>query len=124
MTEPVTCPDCRGDGERLITRVPGIMTRGTCPDCNGTGRRVVVPVAPKVSRTIREILLAECMKPEEIDGSTEKRHARVRELVAWFARFSDGRANPKWFREHAFELALFAHDMMTAVDALDEKTRR
>lgn len=50
--------------------------------------------------TIREC----AMKPEEIDDPA-KRTARTKELLRWFDRLAMGNANPKWLREHAFELA-------------------
>lgn len=52
-------------------------------------------------------LLYNCMKPVEINNSADKRHARVQELLRWFARHATGSANPKWAAEHAFELAYF-----------------
>jgi len=53
------------------------------------------------------MLLSEALKPEEIGGTAEIQHARVGELVRWFARLATGSANPKWARSHAFELAYF-----------------
>jgi hypothetical protein len=52
-----------------------------------------------------EALRASGLKPEEISGGAEARDRRVRELLCWFVRLADGNANPKWTREHAFELA-------------------
>jgi len=54
---------------------------------------------------IQNRLLLECLKPEEITGSSETRERRAAELVRWFARHAEGNANPKWFRQHAYELA-------------------
>lgn len=53
------------------------------------------------------LLLSEGLKPEEIGGSAELQHARVGELVRWFARLARQQANPKWAVSHAFELAYF-----------------
>lgn len=53
------------------------------------------------------LLLAEGLKPEEIGGTAELQHARVGELVRWFARLATKSANPKWAVSHAFELAYF-----------------
>ena len=52
-------------------------------------------------------LLPHAMKPEEIEGTPEVREARARELVLWFARLTEGNANPKWLFVHAFELAAY-----------------
>lgn len=49
-----------------------------------------------------ERFLNASLKPEEISGA--EREDRLRELLAWFDRFLDGNANPKWFRSHAYEL--------------------
>ena len=43
------------------------------------------------------------MKPEQI--SDDRRIERLQELLSWFSRLIDGHANPKWLREHAYELA-------------------
>jgi hypothetical protein len=56
-------------------------------------------------------LLERCLKPEEITGDSEKREARAKELVNWFARYSRGAANPKWFERHAFELAHYVAEI-------------
>jgi hypothetical protein len=48
-------------------------------------------------------LLEGSLKPEEIAGSPEDQHKRVRELLHWFARGG----NPKWLRGHAMELAFY-----------------
>lgn len=52
-------------------------------------------------------LLGECLKPEEIAGDASIQHGRVKEIILWFWRYAQGRANPKWFRAHAFELAYY-----------------
>lgn len=52
-------------------------------------------------------ILMNSLKPEEISGSAEKQHDRIDELVLWFARLARGQANPKWTREHAFELVYY-----------------
>lgn len=56
---------------------------------------------------LKDILLNHCLKPEEISGSAEKQHDRVDELINWFARLSQGMANPKWTEKHAFELVYY-----------------
>jgi hypothetical protein len=48
-------------------------------------------------------LKSKCLKPEEIDGTPETQHLRVRELLHWFARGG----NPKWLSGHAAELAFY-----------------
>ena len=47
------------------------------------------------------------LKPEEISGAPDVQHARVRELLHWFARLATGHANPKWLSRHAMELAYY-----------------
>ncbi|RWN35821.1 hypothetical protein [Mesorhizobium sp.] len=54
-----------------------------------------------------ETLRSNGLKPEEISGNPVKQAERVRELLHWFVRLSRGSANPKWMREHAFELAYY-----------------
>jgi hypothetical protein len=60
---------------------------------------------------IRENLLVHCLKPDEINGDADTKDARVKELVYWFARYADGRANPKWVTEHAMELAHYCAEI-------------
>lgn len=53
-------------------------------------------------------LLDGSLKPEEIASIDEgEQHSRVSELVHWFARFTQGKANSKWANRHACELAYF-----------------
>lgn len=52
-------------------------------------------------------LLDGSLKPEEIDGTPEIQHRRIRELLAWFARPPEFAGNPKWLRSHAMELAYY-----------------
>jgi hypothetical protein len=52
-------------------------------------------------------LLQGGLKPEEIGGAEDTQHDRVGELVRWFARFTQGQANPKWATRHACELAYY-----------------
>ncbi len=47
------------------------------------------------------------LKPEDIAGDPGTQHARVHELLHWFARLAEGRANSKWIRSHAYELAYY-----------------
>jgi hypothetical protein len=54
-----------------------------------------------------EALRSNGLKPEEISGDQKTQAERVRELLHWFVRLSRGSANPKWTREHAFELAYY-----------------
>ncbi|RWO23304.1 hypothetical protein [Mesorhizobium sp.] len=54
-----------------------------------------------------EMLRSNGLKPEEIAGDPVKQAKRVRELLHWFVRLSRRWANPKWTREHAFELAYY-----------------
>ncbi|TPJ70497.1 MULTISPECIES: hypothetical protein [unclassified Mesorhizobium] len=54
-----------------------------------------------------ETLRANGLKPEEISGDPTTQARRVGELLHWFDRLSRGSANPKWTREHAFELAYY-----------------
>ncbi|WP_287363137.1 Lar family restriction alleviation protein [Mesorhizobium sp.] len=54
-----------------------------------------------------ETLRSNGLKPEEISGDAVSQAERVRELLHWFLRLSRGSANPKWTREHAFELAYY-----------------
>lgn len=49
--------------------------------------------------------LPECLKPEEISG--EKRGDRIAELMGWFDRYYNGKANPKWFKSHTAELCYY-----------------
>ncbi len=60
-----------------------------------------------LSLTQLEVLLQHGLKPEEIGGSADVQHSRVNELVHWFARLAEGRANGKWAVQHAFELAYY-----------------
>jgi hypothetical protein len=57
--------------------------------------------------TQTENLLNASLKPEEIAGSPETQHNRVNELIRWFARYTQGNANPKWLAAHACELAYY-----------------
>lgn len=52
-------------------------------------------------------LLDHGLKPEEIGGPQNTQASRVRELLHWFVRLTQGNANPKWTREHAMELAYY-----------------
>lgn len=54
-----------------------------------------------------ETLRANGLKPDEIAGDPVTQAKRVRELLHWFVRLPRGSANPKWTREHAFELAYY-----------------
>lgn len=54
---------------------------------------------------LQEKLIGSCLKPEEITGDSQTRERRAEELVRWFARLSEGNANPKWAMQHAYELA-------------------
>lgn len=67
------------------------------------------PAAPGFDLTDEQLerLRTASMKPEEISGASDVQHARVRELLSWFARFTAGRANPKWLVGHAMELAYY-----------------
>lgn len=58
-----------------------------------------------------DLLLTSSLKPEEIGGAPDLQHRRVRELLHWFARLTQGNANPKWLRGHAFELAYYVATM-------------
>lgn len=58
-----------------------------------------------------DLLLVSSLKPEEIGGAPDLQHRRVRELLHWFARLTQGNANPKWLRGHAFELAYYVATM-------------
>ena len=60
--------------------------------------------------SIQQILLSQCMKPEEIAGDTEAKEQRINELIRWFARYATGHANSKWLHEHAFELAHYINE--------------
>jgi hypothetical protein len=60
-----------------------------------------------LSKDDLEDLLKGSLKPEEIAGTPEKQHDRVKELMHWFARLSRGQANPKWTTSHACELAYY-----------------
>jgi hypothetical protein len=52
-------------------------------------------------------LLKLCLKPDEIAVGSDKREARVDELLHWFLRYSRKEANPKWADGHTFELAYY-----------------
>ena len=52
-------------------------------------------------------LLQNTLKPEEINGTYQQQIERVQELLAWFVRYANGQANPKWVARHAFELAYY-----------------
>jgi hypothetical protein len=66
------------------------------------------PVAPfGIDKDGVEALRANGLKPEEISGDPKLQAERVRELLHWFVRLSRGSANPKWTRDHAFELAYY-----------------
>jgi len=52
-------------------------------------------------------LLSQCLKPEEISGEVGVQQARIKELMHWFKRFAEGKANAKWLHGHAFELAYY-----------------
>lgn len=52
-------------------------------------------------------LLSKSLKPEEINVDAPQRHDRVTELLGWFARLTQGAANPKWLEAHAMELAYY-----------------
>jgi hypothetical protein len=54
-----------------------------------------------------DVLLKACGKPDEIAGDPVTQQMRVRELLHWFKRFTEGHANPKWATEHACELAYY-----------------
>lgn len=58
-----------------------------------------------------DLLLVSSLKPEEIGGAPDLQHRRVRELLHWFTRLTQGNANPKWLRGHAFELAYYVATM-------------
>lgn len=47
------------------------------------------------------------LKPEMISADPGTQHLRVHELLHWFARLAEGRANPKWTVSHAYELAYY-----------------
>ena len=49
--------------------------------------------------------LPECLKAEEISG--ERRNSRIAELIGWFDRYYNGKANPKWFKSHTAELCYY-----------------
>lgn len=55
----------------------------------------------------KEALLQNTLKPEEINGTYQQQVERVQELLSWFVRYANGQANPKWFEQHAFELAYY-----------------
>lgn len=56
--------------------------------------------------------LPECLKAEEI--SRERRNSRIAELMGWFDRYYNGKANPKWFKSHTAELCYY---ILTATPA-------
>ncbi|MBY5300958.1 hypothetical protein FP371_22355 [Citrobacter freundii] len=66
-------------------------------------------IAARKVEAIAEIppsrFLPECLKPEEISGK-ERAH-RIVELMRWFDRYYNGKANPKWFKSHTAELCYY-----------------
>lgn len=60
-----------------------------------------------ISETGLKQLLAQTLKPEEIDGEARVQQDRIRELINWFYKYAMGGGNPKWFQPHAFELAYY-----------------
>lgn len=56
---------------------------------------------------IQSKLLAKCLKPEEISGDANVCNDRLDELIRWFVRYSEGKANQKWADAHAYELAFY-----------------
>jgi hypothetical protein len=54
-----------------------------------------------------KLILSKCMKPEEIAGTPEQIQDRVRELLHWFVRLAEGKANKIWTFQHAMELAYY-----------------
>lgn len=58
-----------------------------------------------VSDDVISTLLKNSMKPKEINGI--KADDRVLELIHWFARLANNRANPKWTETHGMELAYY-----------------
>ena len=64
--------------------------------------------------------LPECLKPEEISG--QERTRRIAELMRWFDRYYNGKANPKWFKAHTAELCYYILSAATAPIAPEEMT--
>lgn len=63
-------------------------------------------------------LLISSLKSDEIAGPPEVRQKRVRELLHWFVRLTQGWANPKWLYGHAMELAyhIATNDVNRGID--------
>ena len=92
---------------------PGHDEQSTAAEVTAPGRPSAVAepaaVAPGFGLDSEQLqrLLAASLKPEEIAGPGEVQHDRVRELLHWFARLTQGGANPKWLAGHAYELAYY-----------------
>lgn len=54
-----------------------------------------------------KLILSKCMKPEEIAGTPEQIQDRVHELLHWFVRLAEGKANKIWAFQHAMELVYY-----------------
>lgn len=76
------------------------------PDMN-TAVKPETTVNFGLSEEQMELILSKCLKPEEIAGTPEQIQDRVHELLHWFARLGQNRANPKWTFQHAMELAYY-----------------
>lgn len=67
------------------------------------------PVIPEQAKpefyTKPDRFLPECLKPEDISG--ESRNSRIAELMGWFDRYYNGKANPKWLKPHVAELCYY-----------------
>ena len=69
------------------------------------------------------VLKDQCLKPELINGNKVEQIERVQELIHWFVRFADGKANPKWLKSHASELAFYLLKNDTSLDIDFESIR-
>lgn len=67
------------------------------------------PVIPEQAKpefyTKPDRFLPECLKPEDISG--DSRNSRIAELMGWFDRYYNGKANPKWLKPHVAELCYY-----------------
>lgn len=64
-----------------------------------------------LSDTDIQLLLVNCLKPEEISGDSGPQLDRIKELMYWFSRYARGKANGKWLSGHAFELCYYIATM-------------